>query len=1132
MRLKLYGIFEHIIYYYTIMELETEQILNPLDKLKRRPEPQKHTSISFFIDEGHLKSEETKECVFTDKREKTKVQRDEILKKIIHSRKKTAPSVMPNAPIIMPTKKTSTKIILTQEEEEEEKEEKEKEDEEEKEEKEEEEEEEKEEKVEEEEEKKEKQKKERKKREPQILEPEAEAEAQTQNPIEPTIVPLSEMKLRTSTYYLNNRKLFIEKLDKYFYDFKNDMEKDPNYSKELKLHQQIAREYLNLYTPYRGLLLYYGLGTGKTATAVSIAEGLKTKKRIFLMIPASLETNFINEIKKFGDPIYRKNQHWFFESSEGHPDVIKRLSKILSLPQAYIKKNKGAWLTKKENSNFDSLSETQKNEIDAQLVEMIKNKYYQINYNANNLKRVIESISNNINPFDNSVVIVDEAHKLVSLIVNKLESKKGEENVSIQLYHLLMNATNVRIVLLSGTPIVNYPNEIAVLFNILRGTIKTWKFPLRQNKERDFFLDLFYKNDFHTYDFVSLKNNTLEITRNPYGFVNRYKENIVPQALSKTQKSRPYPKNQTKKGGKNEFEKYEGVQLDETGNITDIEFQESILKLLKENNIQLSGEPEVEFNKSLPDVKEMFIEKFLNIENESFKEKKESVFIKRILGLCSYFRISDTDPKIPTLIDEKTDLYHLQLCPMSEYQFTEYSRSRKIEVEKQKVQMKMKRKKGKDDVYQITSSYRSASRARCNYVFPDPPGRPQLNVGKKEIGEGEEDLEEEPPEEIPEEEQGQNRIEKYKEARQRYEEEIKSVLNTLKQNEQTFFSKEELKKYSPKFLKILENIEEPENRGLHLVYSNFRTLEGIGLLQIALEANGFVQFKIKKTGKEWHLETPLSDKPTYVLYTGTEDLEEREMVRNIYNGDWNDLPLSIKNELIQKNPNNLYGEIIKIMMITSSAAEGINLRNTRFVHLVEPYWHMVRLQQVIGRARRYESHMDLPEPLRNVKAFLYLSVFSDEQKRRITNEIGEGELKEDTSKREPYPLFTTDQTLFENADIKSKISNRILDSVKSASVDCKLYHKPSDSYTCYTFGHVKTNEFSFKPSIDDDILEQGEEKREIGIVAQFKIKENTYYALKNEKTDPQFSEFVVYSDKDLENRVGIYDKNAKKLKLD
>ena len=60
------------------------------------------------------------------------------------------------------------------------------------------------------------------------------------------------------------------------------------------------------------------------------------------------------------------------------------------------------------------------------------------------------------------------------------------------------------------------------------------------------------------------------------------------------------------------------------------------------------------------------------------------------------------------------------------------------------------------------------------------------------------------------------------------------------------------------------------------------------------------------------------------------------------------------------NDNNYYGEIIKLMMITSSGAEGINLRNTRFVHVVEPYWHMVRVEQVVGRARRICSHQDLP----------------------------------------------------------------------------------------------------------------------------------------------------------------------------
>ena len=44
----------------------------------------------------------------------------------------------------------------------------------------------------------------------------------------------------------------------------------------LLTHQKIVRDYINLYTPYRGLLLYHGLGSGKTCSSISIAEGLKT----------------------------------------------------------------------------------------------------------------------------------------------------------------------------------------------------------------------------------------------------------------------------------------------------------------------------------------------------------------------------------------------------------------------------------------------------------------------------------------------------------------------------------------------------------------------------------------------------------------------------------------------------------------------------------------------------------------------------------------------------------------------------------------------------------------------------------------------------------------------------------------
>ena len=76
---------------------------------------------------------------------------------------------------------------------------------------------------------------------------------------------------------------------------------------------------------------------------------------------------------------------------------------------------------------------------------------------------------------DNAVVIIDEAHNFISRIVNKLEKEKeiaidkhgNQEHVaqalSLILYHFLLNAQNARIVLLTGTPIINYSNELAIL---------------------------------------------------------------------------------------------------------------------------------------------------------------------------------------------------------------------------------------------------------------------------------------------------------------------------------------------------------------------------------------------------------------------------------------------------------------------------------------------------------------------------------------------------------------------------------------------------------------------------------------------------------------------------------------------
>lgn len=60
---------------------------------------------------------------------------------------------------------------------------------------------------------------------------------------------------------------------------------------------------------------------------------------------------------------------------------------------------------------------------------------------------------------------------------------------------------------------------------------------------------------------------------------------------------------------------------------------------------------------------------------------------------------------------------------------------------------------------------------------------------------------------------------------------------------------------------------------------------------------------------------------------------------------------------------------IKILLVTSSGAEGLNLKMTRTVIIMEPHWNHSRIDQVIGRAARYKSHVDLPVKDRNVTVY-------------------------------------------------------------------------------------------------------------------------------------------------------------------
>jgi hypothetical protein len=878
--------------------------------------------------------------------------------------------------------------------------------------------------------------------------------------------------LRANAYYMNNRENFINFTNALFRPYKEDIGKaestiscdKPDDAKfALLTHQKVVRDYLNIYTPYRGLLLYHGLGSGKTCSSIAIAEGMKTDKQIIVMTPASLRMNYLQELKNCGDTMYKKNQHWDFISiskpndpTEEDLKIVNTLSSVLNITPDFIKKHGGAWLVNvKKSSNFDTLTTEEKKALDLQINEMITYRYKFINYNGlrnSHLKDLTRDYS--INPFDNKVVVVDEAHNLVSRIVNKM---KRPESISMRLYDYLLSAENCKIVLLTGTPMINYPNEIAILFNILRGYIKTWTFPLNVKTSRkvnkDELSKIFEKFDILDYLDYKPSSKLLTVTRNPFGFVNINKDG-------------------TYKGVSN-------FKIRNRGDVTDAEFVKLISSILNKHDIEInSNSIQVETFKALEDRLDSFQTRFIDPNTGDIKNN--GLFKRRILGLTSYFR--SAQEQLMPAFNKDTDFKVIKI-PMSNFQFGVYEQARIQERKIAKSAAKKKLKQVTTDVYtDAVSSYRIFSRAFCNFVFPEnrrPMPKEDEDIEATLKGSADEDLLDaisvrdrlDNPDGL----YGADDIDvldsEIKNMTDKtYASRIQTEMKYLEDNAANYLSPKGLETYSPKFLHVLENLKDVDHRGLHLIYTQFRTIEGIGDLQLILDANGFTQFKIKKDDTDvWRLNIPEEKRgmPTYALYTGTETDEEKEIIRNIYNSNWSSVPSTIISDISTISTNNLYGEIIKVLMITASGAEGISLKNTRYVHIIEPYWHPVRTEQVIGRARRICSHQELPPALRTVNVFLYLMTFTKEQ----LSGDGAIELKlNDVSKFDETVPVTSDETLYEISTIKERISQQLLTSVKESSMDCAIYNKPGtkDAVKCFSFGKSSPSTFSYKPSISNE----------------------------------------------------------------
>ena len=185
-----------------------------------------------------------------------------------------------------------------------------------------------------------------------------------------------------------------------------------------------------------------------------------------------------------------------------------------------------------------------------------------------------------------------------------------------------------------------------------------------------------------------------------------------------------------------------------------------------------------------------------------------------------------------------------------------------------------------------------------------------------------------------------------------------------------YFHKDIIGEYSSKIRNILDIVSKSD--GIVFIYSNW-IKSGIIPLLLALEQNGYT----KSDGKEVLKNSKKIDKISYEgkykdEYSDSKDFKSANYL--VISGSdlkSNNLEEELK---ILTSKENSKGENIKIVIGSTVASEGLDFKNIRSIHVLEPWHNINKLEQVIGRGIRNCSHKNLDSVDRNVTIYLHTSL--------------------------------------------------------------------------------------------------------------------------------------------------------------
>jgi superfamily II DNA or RNA helicase len=282
-------------------------------------------------------------------------------------------------------------------------------------------------------------------------------------------------------FYMNRQiPIDISKTD----DIQQDLCPSENTNFKLQTHQKFMKNYLSVNTPYNGLLIFHGTGSGKTCSSITIAESYKnlialSSKKILVILAKSVKSNFIKEIHDITRGYNQctssdyLNYDFFTNDDKKQKNVLSLIDKFYELITFGSFRNSIVKKLTKSGVKYDvnkNLPDDLVNWIDL----MFSDKVIVVD-EVHNLKKYKDDHGQDLDAelLDiDEIIDDDEMDSTDDLDITNINDTETDIDTSyFKPYHalelILKYAQNVKLVLLSATPMYHTPIEIVSILNLL-----------------------------------------------------------------------------------------------------------------------------------------------------------------------------------------------------------------------------------------------------------------------------------------------------------------------------------------------------------------------------------------------------------------------------------------------------------------------------------------------------------------------------------------------------------------------------------------------------------------------------------------------------------------------------------------